>query len=346
MGVTKKEFGKTKDRKQVYKYEIVNGKGMKAVVMNFGAILTELYVTDKNGVTKDVVLGYDTLRPYFKNSSFFGATVGPNANRIANASFDLNGIKYQLAVNDGKNNLHSDFKIGYHKRLFDASFDENSVTFTLKDPDGSMGFPGTKYISVKYSLTDDNELVIDYSATSDKETIINMTNHTYFNLCGHNSGRIEDHVLTINASNYTPVVKGAIPTGEIAPVENTVFDFRTPKRVGDHIDDKQEQLKLVKGYDHNWVLDNYDGSVRKIAEVTAKNSNLKMEVFTDLPGVQFYAGNCIGKTVGKDNTKYGVRCGLCLETQYYPDTANEPSFPSAQFGPSRKYETKTIYKFS
>ena len=346
MGVVKEKFGKTTDGKLISKYVIDNGKGLKACVTDFGAILTNLFVTDSDGVTKDIVLGYDKAKDYFKNGSFFGATVGPNANRIAGASFTLEGVKYDLAVNDGKNNLHSDFDKGYHKCMFVAECGEDHVTFSLKDTDGNMGFPGNKDVSVTYTVTDDNALKISYEVSSDKDTIINLTNHTYFNLCGHDAGSIEDHVLMINASNYTPVVKGAIPTGEIAPVQWTPFDFTSPMRIGDHIDDKDKQLKLVKGYDHNWVLDNYDGSVRKIAEVTAKGSKLKMEVFTDLPGVQFYAGNCIAKTRGKGRVKYKKRFGMCLETQYYPNTANEPSFPQAVFGPSKKYVTETIYKFS
>lgn len=346
MSVRKESFGKLKDGREVSKYIIENKKGMKAEVIDFGAILTNLFVTDSDGCQKDIVLGYDTLEPYFENDSFFGATVGPNANRIAGASFTLNGQKCDLAVNDGPNNLHSDFDKGYHKCLFDAKCGESAVTFLLKDTDMNMGFPGNKTVSVTYTVTEENELKLSYEASSDKDTIINMTNHTYFNLCGHDSGRIEDHVMMINASCYTPVVKGAIPTGILEPVKNTVFDFTSPMRVGDHVDDNVEQLKLVKGYDHNWATDDYDGSVRKIAEVTAKGSKLKMEVFSDLPGVQFYAGNCITPTVGKSGTQYTPRCGLCLETQYYPNTANEPSFPQAVFGPSKKYVTETIYKFS
>ena len=345
MSITKSSFGFTKENKEVFKYEITNSKGMKAVVTNFGAILVELWTPDAEGETRDVVLGYDKLEDYFMNGSFFGATIGPNANRIANASFSINGVKYQLDVNDGPNNLHSDFELGYHKRVFDVKENDNSVTFSYDDPDGSMGYPGNKHIEVTYTLTEDNEIRIHYEVTSDKDTIINMTNHSYFNLNGHDSGRIEDHVLKLYASHYTPVIKGAIPTGEVASVKGTVFDFTEPVRVGERIENDEEQLKLVQGYDHNWVVDEPAGKIRKIAEVTAKGTSRKMEVYSDLPAVQFYAGNCIAPTVGKGNVKYDKRCGLCLETQYSPDTANRPEWPSAVYGPDRKYESTTIYKF-
>ena len=345
MAVTKEAFGTTKCGKNITKYYISNSKGMKAGVINYGAILVNLFVPDKNGNMADVVLGYDTLEPYFENGSFFGATVGPNANRIEGAAFELDGQRYQLAVNDGVNNLHSDAQLGYHKRVWDVEERTDSVTFSLTDEDGSMGFPGNKKVKVTYTVTEENELKIHYEADSDKNTIINMTNHSYFNLAGHDAGKIYDHKLQLLASCYTPVVAGAIPTGEIASVKGTPFDFLKETRVGDRIEDDNEQLKLVKGYDHNWVIDGADGSLREFATVSDDKSGRVMKCYTDLPGVQFYAGNCIGETVGKGGTVYGPRCGLCLETQYYPDTANKPQFPSAVFGPDRKYVTATVYKF-
>ena len=345
MGISKSVFGTCKCGKEITKYEISNSKGMKASVINYGAILTELFVPDANGETKDIVLGYDSLEPYYENGSFFGATVGPNANRIANAKFTLDGVECKLAVNDGPNNLHSDFDNGYHKRFYNVTEGDNCVKFYLEDEDGCVGFPGNKKVSVTYTVTEDNELKIDYDVESDKKTIINMTNHTYFNLKGHGVGNIEDHVLTINASKYTPVIPGAIPTGELADVKGTVFDFTSPRVVGANINDDIEQLTMVKGYDHNWVLDTPAGEVRKIAEVTCPGTSRKMQVLTDLPAVQFYAGNCIAETVGKDNTSYGARSGLCLETQFSPDTANHPEWPSAVFGPDKKYTSTTIYKF-
>lgn len=345
MGVSKELFGKTKEGQDIYKYWIVNGKGMKAGIINYGAILVNLIVPDCNGNAEDIVLGYDTLEPYFENGSFFGATVGPNANRTGNASFILNGVKYQLAVNDGVNNLHSDFEKGYHKRVYDVTEGTDCVTFAITDEDGSMGFPGNKTVKVTYTLTQENALEIHYEAQSDKDTILNMTNHTYFNLAGHAAGNIEDTLLTIHASHYTPVVPGAIPTGELAPVAGTVFDFTSEKRIGQDIAKDEEQLTLVHGYDHNWVLDGTDGSVREIAVAREKNGKRTMKVYTDLPGVQFYAGNCIAPCEGKAGAKYDARSGFCLETQYYPDTANKPEFPQAVFGPSKKYDTTTIYRF-
>ena len=345
MAVTKESFGVTKCGKNINKYYISNSKGMKAGVINYGAILVDLFVPDKNGKIADVVLGYDTLEPYFENGSCFGATIGPNANRIGGAAFELDGQRYQLAVNDGVNNLHSDGNLGYHKKVWEAKEGENSVTFSLFDEDGSMGFPGNKKVEVTYTVTEENELKIHYKAESDKNTIINMTNHTYFNLAGHDAGKIYDHKLQLLASSYTPVVAGAIPTGEIAPVKDTPFDFLAGKKVGEEIGADNEQLKLVLGYDHNWVIDGADGTLREFATVSEETSGRVMKCYTDLPGVQFYAGNCIGETTGKGGVVYGPRSGMCLETQFYPDTANKPQFPSAVFGPGRKYETTTVYQF-
>ena len=345
MAVTKESFGVTKCGKNINKYYISNSRGMKAGVINYGAILVDLFVPDKNGKISDVVLGYDTLEPYFENGSCFGATIGPNANRIGGASFELDGQRYQLAVNDGANNLHSDGNLGYHKKVWEAKEGENSVTFSLFDADGSMGFPGNKKVEVTYTVTEENELKIHYKAESDRNTIINMTNHTYFNLAGHDAGKIYDHKLQLLASSYTPVVAGAIPTGEIAPVKDTPFDFLAGKKVGEEIGADNEQLKLVLGYDHNWVIDGADGTLREFATVSEETSGRVMKCYTDLPGVQFYAGNCIGETTGKGGAVYGPRSGMCLETQFYPDTANKPQFPSAVFGPGRKYDTTTVYQF-
>lgn len=345
MGVIKTVFDTMKDGTQIFQYSIENGKGMKAQVINYGAILVRLYVPDKNGKAEDVVLGYDNLDGYYVNEANFGATIGPNANRIADAAFTLDGIKYQLDVNDGVNNLHSHADLGYHKKVWKAAEGADCVTFELESPDGEMGFPGNKKIQVTYTLTEEDELKIHYHATSDKRTIINMTNHTYFNLAGHGAGSIEDHIVTIQAANYTPVRAGSIPTGEIAPVAGTPMDFTSPRRIGDGIDADFEQLKLSGGYDHNWVLDGEEGTLRHIATVEEPVSGRVMETYTDLPGVQFYAGNFQTKEVGKEGAVYNKRTGLCLETQYYPDTANKPQFPSAVFGPERTYDTMTVYKF-
>lgn len=345
MSVVKEKFGTTKCGKDVYAYTLSNSKGMAAKVINFGANLVSLLVPDANGNLEDVVLGFDTLEGYYGNGSFFGATIGPSANRIAGACFEIDGKEYHVDVNDGENNLHSHKEEGYHKRVWDVTEGTDSVTMTLEGKDGEMGFPGNKKISVTYSLSEDNELKLEYRATSDTNTIINLTNHTYFNLSGHKAGKIEDHLLKINASHFTPVVAGAIPTGEIAPVEGTPLDFTKMKPIGQDINADCEQLKLVKGYDHNFVLDGADGTLREIAEVQDPKSGRKMKVFTDLPGVQFYAGNNIGVETGKENTVYEPRKGLCLETQYYPDNIHHPNFPQAVFGPNKDYDTVTIYQF-
>ena len=345
MSVVKEKFGTTKCGKDVYAYTLSNSKGMSAKVINYGANLVNLLVPDANGKVEDVVLGFDTLEGYYGNGSFFGATIGPSANRIAGACFEIDGKQYQIDVNDGANNLHSHMEEGYHKRVWDAEEGPDSVTFTLEGKDGEMGFPGNKKVSVTYSLSEANELKLSYHVEADANTIVNLTNHTYFNLAGHKAGNIEDHLLKINASHYTPVVAGAIPTGEIAPVEGTPLDFTKMKPVGQDINADCEQLKLVQGYDHNFVIDGADGTLREIAEVQDPKSGRKMKVFTDLPGVQFYAGNCIGVETGKENTTYEPRKGLCLETQYYPDNIHHPNFPQSVFGPGKVYDTVTIYQF-
>ena len=345
--MNKTVFGKTSSGETVYLYELSNSKGMKVVVSDFGANLVKIIVPDKNGEFKDVCLGYDNVSDYEENGSFFGAVIAPSANRIGNASFVIDGVKYNIAVNDGVNNLHSDFDLGSHKRVWKVS-DEGSdfVTFSLTNSDGELGFPGNKEFILTYSLSENNELKLSYKATSDKNTVINPTNHAYFNLAGADSGmNIEEHILTLNASNYTPVVEGAIPTGEIASVKGTVMDFTSPKAVGKEINEKFEQLILTKGYDHNFVIDGYDKSLKYIAKVEDPKSGRVMKVYTTLPGVQFYAGNCIADTTGKGGHAYTKRSGMCLETQFFPDTVNKPNFPSAVFGPGNDYVSETVYAF-
>lgn len=345
MGVEKEKFGTTRDGKDVYAYTLYNANGMRAKIINFGANLVSLLVPDQNGNLEDVVLGYDTLEGYYRNGSFLGATIGPSANRIAGAAFEINGKKYQIDVNDGDNNLHSHMEEGYHKQLWDAEEGTDSVTLTIEGKDGAMGFPGNKKVSVTFSLSDDNALKLSYHGTSDADTIINMTNHTYFNLSGHKAGKIEDHLLQINASNYTPVVPGSIPTGEIAPVAGTPMDFTKMKPIGQDINADFEQLKIGQGYDHNFVIDHADGTLREIAQAEDLKSGRKLKVFTNLPGVQFYAGNCIGEEIGKEDAAYGPRMGFCLETQYFPDNIHHSNFAQAVFGPGKDYDSVTVYQF-
>lgn len=343
----KKElFGTTKDGKEIYLYTLQNENGMKAQVMNYGAILVNLLVPDKSGKIEDVCLGYDSLEEYLVNGCFFGATIGPNGNRIADAKFSIDGTIYELAVNDGVNNLHSDEQLGFHKKVWEAKEDgDNKVVFYLSSPDGEMGFPGNKKVTVTYSLTENNELIINYYGSSDKKTVLNMTNHTYFNLAGHQNGSIENHILTLHASSYTPVRGGLIPTGEIAPVKGTVMDFTQAKTIGKEIDASDEQLQIGGGYDHNWVLDNYNGRLQEIAVVQDPVTGRTMKVFTDLPGVQFYAGNAIETHAGKKGATYAKRSGLCLETQDYPNAVNEPTFPSPIYGEEKDFVSTTIYQF-
>lgn len=343
MALKKRNFGV--DGQEATLYTLENSKGMKAEVTNYGANLVNLFVPDKNGVVEDVVLGFDSVKGYMKNGSFFGATIGPSANRIGGAKFTIDGVEYHIDVNDGPNNLHSHMEDGYHKMLWEAEEGENSVTFTVRDTDGYMGFPGNKELSLTYTLDEENGLTLHYHAKSDKNTVMNPTNHSYFNLDGHKSGNIENHIMMINASCYTPVVPGAIPTGEIATVKGTPMDFTAEKVVGKEIRENMEQLLLTQGYDHNWVVDGWDGTLKHIATTIGPKSGRKMHTYSTLPGVQFYAGNCIGDEPGKDGAFYTKRSGLCLETQYYPNSINTPSFPSCVFGGDKEYDSVTVYRF-
>ncbi|MCR5250163.1 MAG: galactose mutarotase [Lachnospiraceae bacterium] len=346
--VTKSVFGETRDGKQVDCYTLTNKNGMRADVITYGAILKNLFVPDKKGKAQDVVLGYDALWMYFKNGSFFGATVGPIANRTKDGCYRVDGKKVQLPINDRKaNNLHSDFETGFHKRVWDAEAGKNSVKLTLKKNHGEMGHPGNMTVSVTYTLTDKNELRIDYEATTDRKTVINMTNHSYFNLQGPASDSIHDTTLTIHASRYTEVDKQAIPTGALPEVKGTPMDFTKPKKIGRDIEQTDfRQIRLVGGYDHNYCIDGYNGKKKLIAEAFDSKSGRRMSVYSDLPGVQFYAGNFIAKNIGKDNYPNHPRKGFCLETQYYPDAANHEDFPQPVFGPDKAYKTSTTYQFS
>ena len=341
----KRSFGTTKDGKEVFLFSLENKNGVKVEVTNFGANLVNVFVPGKDGKVEDVVLGFDDVAGYEVNPSFFGAVIAPSANRIGGASFELNGETYLLKKNNGENNLHSDEELGAHKRVWDITENEDSVTFTLKNADGELGFPGNKEFKVTYSLNDENGLKIAYEATSDKDTIINPTNHSYFNLKGHKEGTIEDHKITLLASNYTPADEASIPYGDIVSVEGTPMDLRQELVIGEKIDSDFDQLNFAVGYDHNWVTDNCNGEVRKIATVKAPGDVRVMEVYTDLPGVQFYAGNFIDPQTGKDGASYAKRSGLCLETQCYPDSIHKPNFPSVVYGPTIAYISTTIYIF-
>ena len=347
MAVTKSLFGKSPEGKEISLYTLSNDKGMKAEITDLGAILVRVLVPDATGKVDDLVLGFDSGESYYGNDSFFGTVIGPCANRTGGAEYTLDGVTYQLDKNDGANNLHTHKQLGFHKRLWDAEIGENSVTFSLEDEDGHLGFPGNKKVSVTYSLSEENELTLHYHAASDKKTIINLTNHSYFNLDGHGAGSIEEHELWLGASHFTPVAAGSIPTGEIRAVAGTPMDFTQPKKIGRDIREDYEQLLLTGGYDHNFVIDDWDGTLRHIATVKGPKSGRVLKTYTTLPGVQFYAGNFIDVQPGKDGVTYGNRCGFALETQYFPDTIHHENFPSYVFGGEngREYDSVTVYKF-
>lgn len=345
MSVTVRQFGTTKDGKEVKIFTITNEKGMKAEVSELGATLVSLIVPNDKGEAKDVVLGYDDVDSYVKNGNFLGGTIGPNSNRIADHSFELDGVIYTLADNDGGNNLHSDFDIGFHKKLWRGEITGNGVKFSCKKPDMEMGFPGNMDACVTYSISEDNELKLEYEGVSDKATIFNMTNHSYFALGGPDNlkDNLYDTTLWIKSSCYTEIVPGAIPTGKLIEVKGTPMDFNEPKKIGKDIDADYDQMKMVHGYDHNYVIDGYDGKLQKVA--CASCDGRTMEVYSDLPGIQFYSGNGLADQTGKNGVLYGDRMGFCLETQYFPNCINEPSFISAVKAAGEKYNTVTIYKF-
>ena len=349
MSVSKSDFGKTKDGKSVSLYTIDNGK-IKAAITDYGANVVNLCVPNDKGEIKDIVHGFDKVEDYFTNPCFFGACIGRSANRIADAKFTIDGVEYTLAVNDnGKNNLHTEIDNGFHKKLWEAKVidAENKVEFSYHSPDMENGFPGNMDVKVSYSLSDDNEFKIEYEALSDKKTLFNPTNHSYFNLAGHDAPaeKVYETVLKLNASHYTPVIdSAAIPTGEIASVKGTPFDFMSAKKIGDEIDADNEQLRYGGGYDHNFVIDGYDGSMREAA--CASCDGRTMIVLTDLPGIQFYAGNMISPLTGKGGVTYTKRTAFCLETQFYPNSINQEGFDKPVIEANKPYKTTTIYKFA
>ena len=343
-------FGKLPDGREVRQYTLANRAGITANVINYGATITSLSVPDRNGEMADVVMGYDSVQGYADGTSYFGAIVGRYGNRIGKGQFQLDGKNFQLTVNDGENHLHGG-KTGFNKVLWDvknaSDSGDPSIQLQYVSPDGEEGYPGTVTLKVTYTLTDKNELRVDYEGTTDKPTILNPTQHSYFNLSGSFTNTILDHLLMIEAEGITPVDKGLIPTGQIASVANTPMDFRTPMAIGAHISDPNEQLVFGRGYDHNWILKGSAGSVRRAAELYESTSGRMMTVYTDQPGLQFYSGNFLdGLAKGKNGVAYQHRTGLCLETQAFPDTPNKPQFPPVTLRPGRTYRQTTIYQFS
>ncbi len=343
-------YGKLQDGREVFQFTMKNTAGVEVKIINYGAIVTSLKVPDRNGKLEDVVLGYDSLQGYVEDKAYLGAIVGRYGNRIGKGKFKLDGKEYQLTINDGVNHLHGG-KVGYNKVLWDAKVvsdtGEPSLALTYVSPDGEEGYPGTVTLTVTYTLTNNNELKIEYKGTTDKPTILNPTHHSYFNLTGSPTNTILDHQLTIEADTFTPVDKGLITTGKIVSVEKTPLDFRTFTAIGARINDKFEQLIFGKGYDHNWVLKNYDGKVRKVTELYEPTSGRLMTVYSDQPGMQFYSGNFLDGTIkGKSGIAYQLRTGLCLEAQCYPDSPNKPKFPTVILKPGDVYQQTTIYQFS
>lgn len=341
----KRKFGKNKATKETNLYIFENANGMKMEVTDLGATLVRLLVPDKKGVLRDVVLGYDGAWEYENGSgTFFGATVGRNANRIGKAEIVINGARYELDKNDGDNNLHSGLDF-YSFRVWDVkNMDENSITFYLNSPHMDQGYPGEVQIDVTYTLTEDNQVRIDYLAVPEEDTIINLTNHSYFNLDGHDSGNVLAQQMWIDADSYTETDACSIPTGKVLQVENTPMDFRQKKAIGAEIDTEYEAVILGRGYDHNWCLNN-GGKLAKVAELTSEESGITMEVYTDLPGVQIYTANYVENETGKDGVVYEKRQGVCFETQYYPDALHHENFQSPVFGKEKLYRTTTAFKF-
>ena len=342
--MSKQDFGKTPDGTPVELYTLANSRGVKATIMTYGGTVVSLHTPDKTGRSGDIVLGFDNVDAYFGENPFFGALIGRYGNRIAKGRFTVDGVEYKLAQNNGENNLHGG-PLGFDKvvwRVKDAGPQALELGYLSKD--GDQGFPGNLDVTVRYTLTDDNELGIDYSATTDRETIVNLTNHSYFNLAceGDNLG----HLMNLNADRFTPVDAGLIPTGELRSVAGTPFDFRQPVAIGAHIDQADEQLQRGGGYDHNFVLNRTGEGLSLVARVVEPKTGRVLEVFTTEPGVQFYSGNFIGNLKGKGGRAYGKRSGFCLETQHYPDSPNHPSFPSTALKPGQRYHTSTVHKFS
>ena len=346
--VERTHFGTLPDGEEVERFRLQNTAGVEASIITYGATLVSLATPDRDGVIEDIVLGHDSLTGYLEANPYFGSIVGRYANRIAEGTFTLDAETYTLIRNNGPNHLHGGLK-GFDKANWVVEQiikDTNQVGVSLNyvSVDGEEGYPGTLDVRVTYLLTEDSRLVVDYEAVTDKATPVNLTQHAYFNLAGE--GSVEDHHLTLAASHYTPVDSTLIPTGEILSVEGTVFDFRGGKRIGEQIDDDDQQLLYGGGYDHNFILDRISGDLTLAATVLEPEGGRILEVHTTKPGMQFYTGNFLdGSITGKNGVQYGRRSGFCLETQYYPDSPNQPNFPSSILRPGKVYQTQTVFAF-
>lgn len=345
MSIIKKEFGALSGGEKVFSYFLDNNNGLGAEILTYGGIVKNLYVTDKNGVKTDVVLGRETLEDYLHNDGYLGALIGRHANRIAKGEFVLNGETYHVGANEGNNSLHGGFE-GFDKKVWSVKEhdgDEPSLELSIVSDDGEEGFPGRLDVTVTYTLTKENALKIHYSAQSDKDTVVNMTNHSYFNLAGHASGTIENQILQINSSFYTPNDSECMPDGEVLSVAGTPFDFRAPKPIGQDINSDFEQIEMFGGYDHNFALDGR--GYRKAAIAACEENGITMEVYTDKPAMQLYTSNGLKEGIYKNGAEYGVHQAFCLETQYFPNAMAHSHYPSPLLKKGEKYDFTTEYRF-
>lgn len=343
--VTRAPFGKTADGTAADIFTLKNANGVEVRITNYGGIITSLKTPDRNGSSADIVLGFDTLGGYLDGHPYFGAVIGRYANRIALGRFRIDGVAYRLAMNSGPNHLHGGVK-GFDKQVWDAEIiGDNSVRLSRVSADGEEGYPGNLQVAVAYALTNYNELIVEYQATTDLPTHVNLTQHSYFNLAGP-GGDVLGHELTIDADRYTPVDAASIPTGTLAPVAGTPFDFRKPALIGARINAKHPQIAHGRGYDHNYVLNRDGNTLEFAARVVEPASGRVLEVATTEPGMQFYTGNFLdGGITGKGGVAYPRHGGFCLETQHYPDTPNKPDFPPTLLRPGSTYSSRTVYKF-
>jgi aldose 1-epimerase len=347
-GVSQAPFGTLPDGRQVTQYTLANAKGMVVRILDFGGIITEIHVPDRKGVFADVALGFDRLEPYLKDSPYFGALIGRYGNRIAQGRFVLDGKEYQLPTNNGANHLHGGVP-GYDKVLWAATVEGGSLVLRYRSLDGEQSYPGNLDVTATYSLTDDNDIVLRFHAVSDRPTPVNLTQHSYFNLRGvGGKGDILNHVLTIAADKFVTIDAGLIPTGGLAPVAGTPFDFRSPHAIGARIGQPDQQLRHGKGYDHCWVLNKPASgrALKRAVHVLEPDSGRVLELFTQEPGVQFYSGNFLDGSLRGKGQSYAVRSGFCLEPEHYPDSPNQPSFPSTILRPGAVYESESRFRFS
>ena len=339
--VHEERFGSA-DGKPIMLYALASDR-VTAKIANYGGTVVSLETPDRIGDFSDIVLGFDSLEPYLANPAYFGAIIGRYANRIANAEFTLGGLKYRLDRNDGKNSLHGG-PTGFHKRTWAAREIANGIELAYRSADGEEGFPGNLKVQLSYTVQN-HDLKIDYSAETDRETVINLTSHSYFSLRGHNAGPILDHELQIDADSFTPTDQNQIPTGELWSVTGSPFDFMRSTSIGSRINVDDEQIRIGKGYDHNWVLRARGTEPSFAARLRDPQNGRVLEVLTTEPGIQFYSGNVLNGIGGKGGARYGKRCGLCLETQHFPDSPNQPHFPSTVLRPGDRFRSTTIYRF-